>query len=97
MLKKLIFSLLLIGAFFYIFHDYVYYAIDSHHIIFQENNCSKNDSCKFHENLHIPAMTSITQNSFVIEFTDNYNFIYTKLQLEPFSKEIFKPPKHIAG
>ncbi|WP_457640110.1 hypothetical protein [Persephonella sp.] len=96
MVKKIIFGLLLIGALFYTFHDYVYYAIDSHKTVVHQDNCSKNDTCKFHENLHIPGMTPISQVSFIIDFQDEYRFSYTKPQLNSFIKEIFKPPKQSA-
>jgi len=96
MFKKAVFGLLLIGALFYTFHDYVYYALDSYTGVIHQDNCQKDDACKFHENLHIPCMTPIKQFSFIIDFNDEYNFTYSKPQLSSFIKEIFKPPKSLA-
>jgi len=96
MIKKTVFSLLLISALFYTFHDYVYYVVDTFTSSVHQDYCQEDDTCKFHENLHIPCMTPIKQFSFIIDFNDEYNFIYSKPQLSSFIKEIFKPPKHLS-
>ncbi len=92
-IRKIIFGLLLIGILFNTFHDYIFYKVDP--CMEYANTAFQIDDgyCQIHESLHMPYIKPFVIIPINVKFEEKYSFSYKKPELDPFSLEIFKPPK----
>jgi len=94
--RKFIFGILLIGVLFQVSHDFIFYKIDPcmKHV---ETAYQLNDGyCDIHENLHMPYITHIFFIPISTDFVEKYTFFYSPKYPDPYSLEIFKPPKTLS-
>jgi hypothetical protein len=95
--KKFIFSFLLIGFLFNIFHDFVFYNLDpclkniDTAIKFEKGQIN-DPLCKIHHSLHMSYILPENINLENVNIEEEYIFFYQKPQLKEFPKDIFKPP-----
>ncbi len=94
--KKYIFVLLLIGIFFQISHDFIFFKVDPC-MKYIETAYKVNDGyCEIHENLHMPYIKPFINISINKNFQEIYTFTYENISLDPYISEIFKPPKPLS-
>ncbi len=95
-MKKAIFLLLLIGIFFQVTHDFIFFKVDPcmKHV---ETAYKINDGyCEIHENLHMPYIKPFIYIPINKNFQEVYSFTYENISLDPYISEIFKPPKSLS-
>ncbi len=100
-LKQVLAVFLLIGFLFNVFHDFVFYKIDPcmskvQTFLTLDKGKKQDPLCEIHHNLHHSFTAGF--HTIKVSFKPNQKekFLYTPLNLKPYSRDIFKPPKHIS-
>ncbi|WP_155810704.1 hypothetical protein [Persephonella sp. IF05-L8] len=97
-MKRFILHILVIGFLFNVFHDFVFFKVDT---FFNEIHSEKKDTPlkkNYFNNIHNELHHSYI-NQFNLPFIPeipteiSYKFFYQKPHLKPFISKIFKPPK----
>lgn len=98
MLRKIVFSILLIGFLFNIFHDFVFYKIDpcmktvESLLIDKDQDLSLDPLCNIHKNFHMYYIF-VEKLDFIDTPVISITFPIPKnLFFKPLKIEIFKPP-----